>query len=101
MQRLRRLDGKIDGNDQQMIMVTKHKFDAMRQETMNIRSSSSKNAISAQSSEKFHSFANVEKIFLLNESILLDTLKDDLILLDMMMKYQCNYLLSFFENKML
>ena len=52
---------KIDGNYQQMIKVAKVKFDEMCEEIMKIRSSSSKNATSSQSSTQFHSFANVEE----------------------------------------
>ena len=53
-----------------MINVAKVKFDEIREEIMNIRSSTSKNTISSQSSTQSKKFANVEKIVLLNESLL-------------------------------
>ena len=52
------------------IQDQKVKFDEIREEIMNIRSSSSKNTISSQSSTQSNFFANVEKIVLLNKSLL-------------------------------
>ena len=53
--------GKIDWNNEQMIKVTKNKFNDLREEILKIRSSSSKNVISSQRSTQLHSFSNVEK----------------------------------------